>query len=251
MCLIIYNPTGEPMDRSVFDCARAANPDGIGVMSSLGVAKFVGRRSAKKAWAYLRRLAGFGIPHGIHFRLATHGEVTRRNCHPFQAPNSDAIVMHNGILHLTAGSATPERSDTAIFVERYMSGAPGPAQGRYARFYRYIEQRIGIANKLLIYHALTDQFTICNENSGEWVGGQWYSNDYLFLWYSATAIDIEWRTSVPSEGYADWSSPDFVSESERYQADFLGEPGCFDWGAELRRQRQTDSEASFTDTDES
>ena len=250
MCLIVYSPTGELLERRVFDDALVINPDGIGVMSPRGVEKFLGKKSAKKAWRYLRRLGDSRIPHGIHFRLATHGDVTRYNCHPFYAPNSDAIVMHNGILRLTAELATTTRSDTAIFVERYMSSAPGPADAGYTRFYRRLGRRIGLANKLLVYHALTEQFTICNESAGEWVGRHWYSNDYSLPWGLAYGFGVNWHTSVLSEDYSGTGVNDPVSDLEAYYAALIDEPDYFDLGAKLGTPGRREWDHFPADTDD-
>jgi hypothetical protein len=194
MCLIVYSPTGDLIERDVFECAREINPDGVGVMSSHGVEKFIGKSAGKKAWRYIRQLAASRIPYGIHFRMATHGDVTRENCHPFHVPNSDALVMHNGILDFAAEYATPARSDTSIFVDWYMSGAPGPEASEYERYYRSIGATIGIDNKFLIFHTLTGHFTICNESSGEWIGELWYSNPYSLPWALSGGFDGLYET---------------------------------------------------------
>lgn len=181
MCLIVYSPTGQLLDRDVFDYAQSVNSDGIGIMSRSGVEKFVGRRHRKRAWRHLRIVAASGEPYGLHFRWRTHGEINRANTHPFRAPESDAYVMHNGIIGLTANVAAASEedvSDTALFVRDYMIGAPDQAHADYAGFYRTVGHMIGYENKLLVMHSQTGAFTICNANSGLWLKGMWFSNDY-------------------------------------------------------------------------
>ena len=182
MCLIVYSPTGILIERRVFDEARFVNPDGIGIMSSEGARKFLGPHASERGWRYLRHLGSLRIPHGIHLRWATHGAITRSNCHPFRARHSDALVMHNGMIARTAPFATFARSDTALFVEHYMSGAPGPEASNYQSYYQAIREILGIDNTLLVFHGLTDSFTVCNESSGEWIGEHWYSNTYSLPW---------------------------------------------------------------------
>lgn len=204
MCLIIYSPNGDLIPRRVFDYARYMNGNGVGIMSARGVEKFVGRKSGKRAWRYLRRLAeDGGVAYGLHFRWATHGDVTLANCHPFSAPGSDAIVMHNGVIARTAKYATRDRSDTRIFVEQYMTAAPDQNARNYGRFYNVLERFIGDDNKLLVYHQRTHDFTICNEDQGEWIDGFWYSNDYS-LPYDMTADGKKWPR------FDDWRAADHM-----------------------------------------
>jgi len=114
MCLIIFSKTGKLPAEADFREAAKDNPDGIGVMSADGAQKFLGRKHVRRAWRYVRQLSAEGLPFGIHFRWATHGEVTRANAHPFEVPTNGALVMHNGILW-TSAYATTRESDTAIF----------------------------------------------------------------------------------------------------------------------------------------
>ena len=213
MCLIIYSPTGVLVERTVFDHAQQMNPDGLGVMSARGVRKFFGRTARRRAWRHLRQLAASRVPHGIHFRFATHGVVTRQNCHPFYASNSDAVVMHNGVIGLTAVAATSLRSDTSIFVEKFMSCAPGPEDSSYERYYRSIGMVIGSWNTLLVFHTLTETFTICNEHSGEWIGDHWFSNVYSLPWNEEAGIDGMSFAGLQGEwGFPDDVVPDEIDE---------------------------------------
>lgn len=177
MCLIAYSPQGKLLERRVFDAARRHNQDGIGVMSCAGTEKFLGRKSGKKAWRYLESLEG--LPFAVHFRYATHGAVSRALCHPFAAPLSSALVMHNGVITCTAKYAWAENeSDTSIFVRRFMEAAPNTADPEHKQFYKRIENIVGRANVLLVYHRDTDKWTIVNEDQGTWIDGFWYSNEY-------------------------------------------------------------------------
>jgi hypothetical protein len=182
MCLIVYSPAGTIFDYETFDCAQAFNPDGIGIMSERGVEKFLGSDAAKDAWRHLRDLEDERVPYGIHFRLATHGDVSFENCHPFRAPRSDALVMHNGIIRSTAHLATRSRSDTVLFVEKFMGSAPGPERSHHSAYFHRLSRLIGASNTLLVFHANTAEFTICNEDVGLWMGDHWYSNSDCLPW---------------------------------------------------------------------
>jgi len=229
MCLIVYSPAGTLFDYEIFDCAQAVNADGIGVMSKRGVEKFFGPDAADAAWCYLRGLEDGAVPYGVHFRFATHGDISTANCHPFRAPRSDALVMHNGIIRSTAMLATSNRSDTAIFVERFMGSAPGPERSHHDSYFRRISRLIGMANTLLIFHTNTAEFTICNEDVGVWMGDHWYSNSECLPWNVPLGAlvgmdDTDWLPDELRENKTD-SWPECA---EGYEEELREWPGrCF------------------------
>ena len=176
MCLIIYSPEGKLPPRHVFTNAHAENPDGIGIMDASGnVRRFLGKRARKRAWKFASELAESGTSFGVHFRWATHGAISTRNCHPFESA-SGALVMHNGVIGLTADVATLHDSDTAIFVREFMADAPTPGTDSAGEYYRDVGRAIAGGNKLLVLRE--GQFHIVNESSGHWHEGIWYSNTY-------------------------------------------------------------------------
>ncbi len=209
MCLIVYSPAGTLFDYETFDCAQAFNPDGIGIMSERGVEKFLGSDAAKDAWRHLRDLDEERVPYGIHFRLATHGDISLENCHPFRAPRSDALVMHNGIIRSTAHLATRSRSDTALFVEKFMGSAPGPERSHHSAYFHRMSRLIGTCNTLLVFHADTADFTICNEDVGLWMGDHWYSNSDCLPWNWPLEGEPSWFAGMND---ADWLPDELTAE---------------------------------------
>lgn len=171
MCLIAYVPTGEMLREDVMQSARNQNSDGIGVMSSAGVVRFIGKKSARKLRRYLQEnVAGRGIPYAVHWRFATHGAVSLENTHPFRTPNGAGHVMHNGVIHFCATDRT--RSDTAQFTE-LLDDYPGCHDDGYMQS---IENVVGGSNLVCILNA-DGSFSLANEDCGEWIGGVWYSNE--------------------------------------------------------------------------
>jgi len=81
-------------------------------------------------------------PIAIHLRLATHGSVSRDNCHPF--PVRDHYLMHNGVITALGKSGKHGESDSA-HLARILTRLPererlpllGSIYGRFA----YISQR--------------------------------------------------------------------------------------------------------------
>lgn len=179
MCLIIHSKTGALPAKADFWEAAKDNPDGIGIMSADGVEKFLGRKSTRKAWKYLESVSRKGLPFGVHFRWATHGEINRSNAHPFKVPEVGAYLMHNGILW-TSKEATDKESDTAIFARRYL---PTLGDIRSEGWRSTVFQLIGHGNKLLVMSADGSHFEIVNQSAGTWIGdgSLWYSNTYSIV----------------------------------------------------------------------
>lgn len=177
MCLIAYSPKGAMIPRDVLAYACAQNGDGIGVMSSDGINKYLGKKALKRARRYIEKvLVPNNIPYAIHFRWATHGDVILKNVHPYITPDQSHWVMHNGVLGLTTAESSAEESDTAVYVRKYMAEElPDFVDGKLR--YIAIENQIGYSNKFLIMDS-SGQFKICNESAGTWIEENWYSNTY-------------------------------------------------------------------------
>lgn len=195
MCLIIYSQNAKLPPRHWFAEAAESNPDGIGIMSADGIAKFLGKRKTRRAWRYASQLAAERIPFAVHFRWATHGRVSRSNCHPFEIPGTGAHLMHNGVLW-TSVSATEEVSDTRIFAEDIMPAYMSMAQ-QGAQDYLTALNREATGNRLLIMHPDGQRFDVINRHLWIESGGILYSNTY-----SIAALDFgsRWKGALASYG---------------------------------------------------
>ena len=172
MCLIAYNPTGTMLDRAVIHTANEINSDGIGVMSAAGVVKFMGKRKGKKLRRYLQTvLVPQSLPYAVHFRYATHGAVNEDNCHPFAIPDGRGYLMHNGVISWCGYDA--HKSDTAVFT----SMLDDFTHSRDIAMRNELAKLIGYGSKLCIMDS-DYQFSLVNEDAGEWISGVWYSNTY-------------------------------------------------------------------------
>lgn len=200
MCLIALSIDGKPLPRKVFEVSSDTNPDGIGVMSEDGIRKFLPDQY-EAAWEYLVELGAKRIPHAVHWRWMTHGEVSLDNVHPFRAEGSNAYVMHNGIITATAAYSTKEKSDTRVFVEWFMDGAPGRGDKEY---YDCIGSLIGTGNKFVVFHQDSCDFTIVNEKEGDWKQGIWYSNTYSLPQSMGGTGDIVYETKGGFKAFDDY-----------------------------------------------
>jgi hypothetical protein len=174
MCLIIYAKAGQEIPRSHFWMGAKDNADGIGIMSTDGVEKFLGRKQTRRAWRYAQELVTAGLSYAVHFRWATHGEVGRANTHPFEIPGSDLYMMHNGILW-TAGMATDAESDTAIFARSIMPSYAQAMREGCDSWKWQLASEVDYS-RLVLMDIGTGVVEIVNESLGDWLNGIWYSN---------------------------------------------------------------------------
>ncbi|MCC8037327.1 MAG: class II glutamine amidotransferase [Bacteroidales bacterium] len=96
MCVIIIKPAGVKLPSfKTLNACHAANPDGCGFCTPRGIFKSLSYSAFKRA---LRDVSD-AEPCIIHFRYATHGSVSDRNCHPFAS--GGLFFAHNGVLPIT------------------------------------------------------------------------------------------------------------------------------------------------------
>jgi len=171
MCVAVYVPKGEKISKEIFDNCENANPDGCG-FAYVKKDKIEVCRSLEgaKLWQHLKRING---KHNIvlHFRIATHGEVSLENCHPFRVSKS-LILSHNGILNIKLKDKT--RSDTYALASLLGSLPDGFLE---RGVYRWLLDEAVSPDKLLFMDGVGN-VTIIGENRGSWVEGLWFSNTY-------------------------------------------------------------------------
>lgn len=108
MCVIIFKPAGKPMpDMSILDACATCNPHGYG---------FVSHKRHYKTMDYedfLTELSKVKDNENclIHMRIATHGSVGTKNCHPFI--KGSVAFMHNGTLSIPVSNDMTD-SETAF-----------------------------------------------------------------------------------------------------------------------------------------
>lgn len=111
MCLIMIGKI-EHIKKLELDLAWATNPHGAGIVIPSHKPDMIkGIMKWKQFDALIGKLDN-ALTVAIHFRMATHGEVSARNTHPFQL-NKGSYLMHNGILQGLGSPGTKGLSDTA------------------------------------------------------------------------------------------------------------------------------------------
>ena len=178
MCVIIHKPVGCAVPREDFYQAHEANPDGFGLIVKVpgkqALTMHKGLFSADASWNMYQAYEELEMV--LHWRWATHGDVTEDNCHPFRLPRG-AWVVHNGIL---TGYGSRYTSDTRDFVQQII--VPMVGNGRITPAHiATLEGMIGGYNKLAIFDPIRGVHLV-NGSAGIRQGGLWYSNmDFRYL----------------------------------------------------------------------
>lgn len=112
MCVIICVPRGVQLPSvAELKAAYLRNHDGCGFVSESD------SYHSLHFSAFVRRLMKRDINENviIHFRLATHGSVRLKNCHPFK--KGDYWFAHNGVLPICSEK---DKTDSQICFERFI-----------------------------------------------------------------------------------------------------------------------------------
>jgi len=188
MCIAIYIPQGKELDRDVLKICNDANPDGMGFAffnhkNELVLNKEVdAKKIARKIELFpIIRRNFIDKSFLLHFRIATHGKISNRCCHPFRV-NDNTVFCHNGILsHNFGATRDGDMSDTMMFNKNILQRIKGVdlnnmLNGKNDVLKELLEGYIGDRNKMIIMNS-KNQFVILNEKAGIWDKGCWFSND--------------------------------------------------------------------------
>jgi hypothetical protein len=174
MCIAILNTQGT-ISKDSIDNSYANNNHGAGFAYSRGDKFFVfktdkGSDAFYKAYKKHRK-NNSDVPFLLHFRISTHGTITKDNLHPFVV--GDVAMIHNGMVDITDHKRTDHRSDTRYLCEEILADLPSGwhnSKGMHA-----LLGEIGGWSKFVFLH-LDNSYAIVNESAGHWADGNWYSN---------------------------------------------------------------------------
>jgi hypothetical protein len=185
MCLIIEKPEGELVDPLLVEAAYQNNADGFGVMMPTANGGIHVHRVMPESAADCQKVIDkYGKrAMGIHFRMATHGDINKSQCHPFPilTPKKHGramYLMHNGILS-NASRFDDAKSDTWHFIEYVLRPILADYPGLiYDRDFQDMLSDMIHSDKLLILDGETGEFVKINEVNGTQADGLWLSNTY-------------------------------------------------------------------------
>lgn len=173
MCIAIYKPAGKTIDKENLQQCFKINSDGAGFL----VAKDK-KLTLKKGFFTFDEFYEAYLPYEneqclIHFRIKTHGEINKDNCHPFMI-NKGLGFIHNGIIN---GFGLGDISDTRHFNSSILQ----PLVAKYGNQILFepavqelIESRIGYSK--LAFLDRHGNYQLFNEDKGVWDNEVWYSN---------------------------------------------------------------------------
>jgi predicted glutamine amidotransferase len=220
VCIAIFQPAGLPIlsRQSLANCFRE-NDDGAGFMcvdhrrtgyKRLRVHKgFFSFNAFWQCYSHWHRLVGKKSPMVLHFRWATRGAATKRNCHPFMTCPGTAMV-HNGVLDMPGRDSNGveytgykgwlrqiegDESDTSYWAAGYFARY-SVRQITNARVFE--EKHVGSNNKLIFLNYRGD-WCILNDKQGHWKDDVWYSG-YSYTYSAPKSYSTRHATSsVPSK----------------------------------------------------
>jgi glutamine amidotransferase len=183
MCLLTYFEPGVQPDVIALANGAVINDDGHGFAIVHGGQIIVHRGLLADQVIDTFEAARQRYPDGpamFHSRMATHGETTVDNVHPFTVDgDARTVLAHNGILPTEVQPRKGDiRSDTAILAAS-MAGRFGSLRKPQVR--ASVTRWMGNFNKLVILtvnRRFGGNAFILNEEAGIWTPeGIWYSND--------------------------------------------------------------------------
>jgi glutamine amidotransferase len=216
VCLAIYKPPRVIVPRDALANGFDSNAHGAGfayvqndtLVTVKGLFTFDAFWSAYNPHRYKQAI--------IHFRWATSGLHDEGNCHPF-AISDDTAMIHNGVLDIPC-DVDRERSDTWHYCHHILR----PLAERDPSFFTqpamiYMGASAIGSDKFCFLRANGD-WSIWNEDRGEWDGDSWYSNpSYLYSrqWYTnttATASDSRFIVDEPDTKW--WHDIEAVDDAK-------------------------------------
>lgn len=182
MCLIITAPKGNMIPLELLQDASHRNSDGWGVMWHDGEKIHVQKSPLEDAEAIYDIVKNNEHQCVVHLRMATHGQNTEANTHPFEVIPQRLYMMHNGVVDV--GGTCRVRSDTRVMVEDFIKPAIGSKPGRLRNLRPFIQNMIGDTSNRLVFLNDRGELTYFNKDLGlEW-RGLWCSNTYAWSLHS-------------------------------------------------------------------
>lgn len=180
-CIAIWKPKGIQIAKKYLRNSFNNNKDGAGFAIARN-----GKIEIQKGffefdvfWKAFKDLQKF--PALIHFRIATHGEVNKENCHPFSVCKERYAVVHNGVLPIEPPKGRKE-SDTAYFANTILEDILPDIKYGNDGFTKLCEEAVGSYNKIVLLRADGKPW-LFNESEGYWFKGSWFSNSgYRYTW---------------------------------------------------------------------
>ena len=184
MCIIIVANKNKKIPNEHIKLASELNSDGFGISASVNNKLFVYKSISMnsddiiKLYNSIRQVATGDIV--LHFRLATHGDISDKLCHPFYV-NKDLVMFHNGVMRDSISGYNEHNkneSDTKAFVNNVLKNFKKGFQNNET-IMNMISTSVGEYNRLCF---LDSTGNTTYTSSSKWVeyNGILYSNPDIF-----------------------------------------------------------------------
>lgn len=192
MCIAIYKPQGQWAKKENLRESFRSNPHGAGyaVFKDGVITVKKGFFTFDEFWKSYSEDVEARTPALIHFRIATIGEKTEANCHPFVFPGG--VMMHNGPClnreHCNGDKAN-DRSDSRQFAEDFLGvmcqSGMTPEHFDTEPMKKLVNYFIGYEKVVTMFNS--GEVVIFNEKNGHWAEGCWWSNSSYRVYTSTYA----------------------------------------------------------------
>ena len=228
MCIIVVKPKDKKLDKKVLKHCWDRNKDGGGFMyaGQHGIVIRKELHNFDKLWNdYKKRIINTKQELNknvvFHFRIRTHGEIDKENCHPFYINNGKMAFCHNGTISNMKTSKDSKLSDTLRFRNHILNHLPKNwirNQALLTLIYEFISY-----NKFAFMEENGDVH-ILNEEKGTWDEGIWYSNSMYKPIEVTNSINRSCRSGYSIydkrynsiySGYGDWGDWDDTYEDNK------------------------------------
>lgn len=202
MCLIVSG-IGTQIPLELLQDAANKNADGWGAMWHDGqriVVEKATKTDPEAIYSLTRTLDREVI---VHLRMATHGDNSMANTHPFEVVPGKLYMMHNGIVSVPTSG---KRSDTRVLVEDYLQPLIGSRPGRMQNpgLRRFVQDMIGDSSNRLVFLDHRGKVDYFNKRLGIQWRGLWCSNTYAWTLWDERPRSPKSTKSVNTSRLWDW-----------------------------------------------
>ena len=222
MCIIIVANKNKKIPNEHIKLASELNCDGFGISASVNNKLFVYKSISInsddiiKLYNSIRQVATGDIV--LHFRIATHGDISDKLCHPFYV-NKDLVMFHNGVEidEDIAGHSCSNKneSDTMAFVNNILKNFKKGFQ-KNKNIMNMISKSVGDNNRLCF---LDSNGVTTYSSSDLWVelNGILYSNPNLFYGDNYRYINPATMDYVEDDYYDKYYDSEYYNEYMEYK----------------------------------
>lgn len=172
MCLIVLKPEGKKVTPDLFTDAELTNNNGAGFAIATGreIILHKGYFNADLMWQdYLKESKRQKLAALLHWRFATHGDLTVENTQPFALKH--AAFAHNGIITWLTPEKDDVRSDSRILAEEILQNM---RIEQLQTISKILKRSISWSRLAFLFPS--GKYLLIEGTKGSWDKGVWYSN---------------------------------------------------------------------------